>query len=107
MFKSRGDLNCISGGPLRGTYFFFLPFFSSSSRSSMRTLKRESTTNIFVAAIHPDALAFIEYLDVDFLKIFDLVPAEFDREGVLEYHLVESAAEVFPDFLGEGFDLDR
>ena len=61
----------------------------------MRTLKRESTTNIFVAAIHPDALAFIEYLDVDFL-----------REGVLEHHLVESAAEVFPDLFGEGFDLE-
>ena len=29
--------------------------------------------------------------------------AEFDREGVLEYHLVEPAAEVFPDFFGEGF----
>lgn len=59
-----------------------------------------------IRAVHPDALAFIEYLDVDFLEVLDLVPAEFDREGVLEYHLVEPAAEVFPDFFGEGFDLE-
>src|SRR3989338_3474823 len=59
-----------------------------------------------LAAVHPDALAFIEYLYVDFLEVLDLVPAEFDREGVLEYHLVKPAAEVFPDFFGEGFDLE-